>query len=225
MASRRRSRSVRAAAGSNSAGFTWHLRERWGPWCIRDAGRLITFGKLEQSLKGSGRIIDHLVRVSVLVNVGDRVGHRQITRFDMFEIVPAKRRRHGGRRSWTWRPCSAHRAIATVLVEVDKDPFSPFFLPPRSGDKRRDATLQLARQRDRSASHLDEVPPRSDANQHVDPSLARGLGPAGEANIGEELMGGCCRSPDISEDGTWGRVEVDPQLVGAVRLPTAGGPG
>ena len=73
-----------------------------------------------------------------------------------------------------------HGAVAGVLVVVDEHPLAALLLPPLRRGERRHLALDGPGQRQRGAPHLGEVPPRLDADVHVDPARARGLREADE---------------------------------------------
>ena len=103
-----------------------------------------------------------------------------------------------------------------VLVEVDEDTFTAFFLPPRVGDRVRATARELARDRDRTGAHLDGRPLRLEPDVHVDAAVAGGLGPAFDAHLVEQrpyLVRGGTR---FVETHSGLRVEIDAQLVGVL---------
>ena len=142
--------------------------------------------------------------------------------------VASSSQRHRGRdRRTRDRPQGVRRgdrAVPAVLVEVDEDPLAALLLPPGRGHAVV-ALLQLAAEADRGVPHVDELPARLDPHEDMDAAVAAGLGPSPQPQLLEQLARDPGHPHGVGERRTGLGVEVDPQLVGAVDVVTAYGPG
>src|SRR5437016_2923340 len=79
-----------------------------------------------------------------------------------------------------------HGAVLVVLVVVEKNA-AALLLPPLAGGEIGSAALDLARDCQRRAAHLVEVPPPLDAHVDVDTARSRRLRPAAQATLVEHV--------------------------------------
>ena len=91
-------------------------------------------------------------------------------------------------------------------------------LPPLRRRERRHAALDLARQRERRASHLREAPARLDPHVDVHAARAAGLGPAPEPELLEQRLHLERDAAHVVPHDARRRVEVDAQLVRMVEV-------
>ena len=152
-------------------------------------------------------------------------GDGAVQGIDVDQLVPGHRRRHRRRRGAPRRISGGHRAVAGVLIEVDEEPLSALFFPPRGGDRRTVAAFELTRQGDHRTPGLDEIPARLDGHEHVQTASARGLGETDKTQFVEQwpqhVDGNTAR---VGEVRARLRIEVDPELVGMVVVRGDRGP-
>jgi len=143
---------------------------------------------------------------------------------DGVDLLPSQRTRHRGHRAGPDRPRREHRLVGRVLVEVDEDALAPLLLPPGGGDEVRMAALQLPRHRYGRRPHLDRVPPRLQAQVHVQASVAGGLDEADQPELFEQRphVVGHCLGHGEGRAGL--RVEIDAQFVGMLEVRRADRP-
>ena len=93
-----------------------------------------------------------------------------------------------------------------------------FFLPPLARGQRRRAPLDLARERQRGASHLVERPAPLDAHVDVHAARARRLRPADEAEVVERRAHDAGDLADLRPLDAGHRIEIDAQFVGMIEI-------
>ena len=125
------------------------------------------------------------------------------------ELVPVERRRHLRAGPGPHAPRAEHRLVRRVLVEVDEHPRAPLLLPPCRGHQIRAAALELAGQGDRRAPDRVAVPAGLEPEIHVDATVAGGLRPRGEPELGEKIPYEERSLPDHRERDAGRRVEVN----------------
>ena len=120
-------------------------------------------------------------------------------------------RKPGGHSRWSagkdlsWEPLRIER-----VCEVKYDHMQ--------GTRFRHAALDFAGQRQRRPAHLVEAPAPLDAHVDVHAARAGGLGPAGEADLGEHGAHDLRDRTHLRPPDARHRVEVDAQLVGMVEV-------
>lgn len=102
----------------------------------------------------------HLYAGPRVVPAMHQIGHSRhgvVIRVGYGQLIPGQRDRHGRDLGASHRIRRHHGAVAGVLVEVHKDPRSPFFLIPLRGYRVWRAAPYLAEQRYNHPAHVDEV--------------------------------------------------------------------
>jgi len=113
-------------------------------------------------------------------------------------------------------------ALATVrsfaFWVVVEEHALPLLLPPVAGGQGGRAPLHLAGQGQRRPADLIEDPAAMDAHDDVDAARTRGLGPAHEAEVGQDLVDDARDLADLRPLHAGHGIEVDTQLVGMVEV-------
>ena len=148
--------------------------------------------------------------------------HREVCRLTLGDLVPVHGRRHARVRQWAHRVGRARRAVLRILVVVEEHA-APLFLPPLGRRQRRRASLHLARERERRASHLGERPPLLDTHVDVHPARAAGLRPPAEPELVQQGLRLHRDATDVVPRDAGARVEVDAELVGTVEVARSNG--
>ncbi len=99
----------------------------------------------------------------------------------------------------------------------------PLLLPPFARRQFRDAALDLARECQRGAAHLAELPVPLDPHQNVHAAATGGLRPAGEPEIRQHGVDHLCHPSDLRPPDPWHGVEIDAELVRVVQFLGANG--
>ena len=68
----------------------------------------------------------------------------EVIGMNRIDLLPEQWRRNLRADSWSREPGSEDRLVRSVLVEVDEDPFTAFFLPPIRRNQIRVSSLELA---------------------------------------------------------------------------------
>jgi len=110
--------------------------------------------------------------------------------------------------------------VACVLVVVEEHALALLLPPLRRRDLGR-ALLDLARQRERGASHLGERPARLDPRPHVRAARSAGLRPADEVDLVEHLLGDARDLDDLRPRHAGHRIEIDAELVRTIHVLAA----
>src|SRR6185437_9551661 len=116
------------------------------------------------------------------------------------------------------------RPVPSHLVEVHEHPLAALLLPPTGRHQVGAAAFEFAGEGDHGPARLHEGPLWTYADVDVQTSTAGGLRPAGEAQLLQDRAQLAGRLGGGGEVGAGLRVEVDPQLVGAVRVGAADRP-
>ena len=143
---------------------------------------------------------------------------------DPRQFLPGERRRHLGAGAGAHAPCAEHGLVRGVLVEVDEHPGAALFLPPLVGDQVGPRRGERPGDGHGGLPGAERVPARLDADVDVQPAVAGRLDERRDPVVVEESahLGG--RLLDHRERDAGGRVEVDAQLVGVVRVAGPVGP-
>ena len=102
---------------------------------------------------------------------------------------------------------------------------APFLLPPGGGDLVRHPPLQFAGGGDHGMPHVEELAGGFDRREHMQPPVAGGLDEGLQPGLGQhgpQFLRGRNR---VLESGAGLRVQVDPELVGVVRVAGPRRPG
>ena len=102
------------------------------------------------------------------------------------ELVPGHGRRDPPVGLRAHRVGAGHRAVLGVLVVVEEHAVA-LLLPPLAGGEAGRPPLHLAGEGEGGAPHLRERPAGMDPHVDVDAARARGLRPAHEAEVGQDL--------------------------------------
>ena len=156
---------------------------------------------------------------------GRRAGHQlghgadgQLVGHDRLDLVPRERRGHLPPDPGPGEPGAEDGLVRRVLVEVDEDACAAFLLPPLGGDLVGVAALQLTGESDGGGPHGERVPARLEPDVDVQPVAARRLRVAAQAELVEQVLALQRGGPDLVEADALGRIEVDAELVGMVRV-------
>ena len=116
-------------------------------------------------------------------------GDGALPRLDVVDLIPGDRGGHGRLRHAAHRVGAGDRVVPGVLVVVDEQHGGvPVLAPPGGGHLAGRAALDLPGERERGPPHLGEAPPRLDPHVDVQAVAARGLRPAGHAQLVEYLV-------------------------------------
>ncbi len=163
---------------------------------------------------------------SGIAQLAQAAGHgveAQVARLDVGDLVPAQGARHAGVRRRAHGVARGDRAVAGVLVVVDEHSLA-LLLPPLAGREVGRTALHLAGQRERGATHLEEVPARLHTDVDVDALGAGRLGIAAQPVLAEHVVHHHRRTAHrVPRDARRG-IEIDPQLVGMVEVAASRGP-
>src|SRR5262245_5918618 len=127
------------------------------PWRVAKTVALVTRGELEQRLDGAWMPIDPRVRVADARKTRRHGGHREIGGIAHVDLVPGHRRGNARIGPWPHGVGGCDGAILCVLVEIDEHAV-PFLFPPLAGSERGRATLDVTREREGGAAHLEKRP-------------------------------------------------------------------
>ncbi len=143
---------------------------------------------------------------------------------DLVELVPREGCGDLGAGAGSDRPGAEDGLVWCVLVEVDKDPLAPLLLPPRRRDQVGAAAFELPGHRHRCGADLVGRPLRNEADVHMYAPIAGGLRQTHHAELVEQAVDLVGRFPHHREGDAGRRIEVDPQLVGVIKIGRLVGP-
>ena len=147
---------------------------------------------------------------------------REGSGFTACDFIPRQRRRDPGIGGGTDRVGGGDRAILGILVVVEEDTVALFFPPAAGGDVGR-TPFDFTSESNRGPTDLRECPAWLDPAIDVETSRAGGLGPAGQAEVIEDLTRRQCHLANLRPRHARNRIEIDAQLVRVVEVGGAHG--
>ena len=161
-----------------------------------------------------GTLVDSGVRVADLLEAARHGGEGEVARLRVRDLLPGKRRRHGGGLGRSHRVRRGDGAVLRILVVVDEDAVALFLPPLAARDGRRAA--HFARERRaarRTSSKLQRFSMRTYTCRPRLPDVL--ASPPGQViKVGEHL----CNLADLRPFDAGHRIEVDAQLVGMLEV-------
>ena len=185
------------------------------PRRVRQPGRALLFGQVQQRLQRPGRVVHARRGVADRREPGGHGVDGELLGPAAGHLVPGQRGGHAGVRSGPDRVGGGHRAVLGVLVVVHEHAV-PLFLPPPGRGDLRGPPLDLPGHRHRRGPDLVERPARLDPGVDVHAAGPGRLGPAGQPEVGQHLAGDQRDVEDLRPLHPGHRVQVDPQLVRVV---------
>src|SRR5215207_5764884 len=211
------------AARLDALGLALLLWEMRRPGGVSETTLLVAPGELEQLLERAGLLIDVAGRIAERTDATGHGVEAQVARLGLGHLVPAQGARHASVRRRAHGVAGRDSAVAGVLVVIHEHAMA-LLLPPLARGEVGRAALDLARQRERGATHPEEVPVRLDAHVHVDALGPGGLRVAAQPVLGEHLAHDHRGAAHGIPPDAGRRVEVDAQLVGMVQIASPRGP-
>ena len=201
-------RAVAVAARLHALGLPALLGEVRRPRRVAEAALLVAAREVVELVERSGLEVDVGGRVADRAQAFGHGVDAQVAGLDVRHLVPLERARHARVRRRAHRVAGRDGAVARVLVVVDEHAVA-LLLPPLARRQVGRAPLDLARQRERGAPHLEVLPQRLDPHVDVDALRAGRLRVAAQPVVGEDVAHDHRGAPDRVPADAGRRVEVD----------------